>query len=68
MGMQAVDLAIQNGVDLDGTPIPQKMLDLYNRIINEENKDKQGVKKINEKYYASKRVLSILIKKHLINY
>jgi len=24
MGMQAVDLAIQNGVDLDGTPIPQK--------------------------------------------
>ena len=25
--MQAVDLAIQNGVDLDGTPIPQKMLD-----------------------------------------
>ena len=32
MGMQAVDLAIENGVDLDGTPIPQKMLDLYNRI------------------------------------
>ena len=31
--MQAVDLAIQNGVDLDGTPIPQKMLDLYNRIM-----------------------------------
>ena len=26
MGMQAVDLAIQNGVDLDGTPIPKKML------------------------------------------
>ena len=24
MGMQAVDLAIENGVDLDGTPIPQK--------------------------------------------
>ena len=32
MGMQAVDLAIENGVDLDGTPIPKKMLDLYNRI------------------------------------
>ena len=32
MGMQAVDLAIQNGVDLDGTPIPPKMLDLYNRM------------------------------------
>ena len=46
MGMQAVDLAIQNGVDLDGTPIPQKMLDLYNRIMDEENKRKRsGVKK-----------------------
>ena len=46
MGMQAVDLAIQNGVDLDGTPIPQKMLDLYNRIMDEENKrQRSGVKK-----------------------
>ena len=46
MGMQAVDLAIQNGVDLDGTPIPQKMLDLYNRIMYEENKrQRSGVKK-----------------------
>jgi len=24
--MQAIDLAIENGVDLDGTPIPQKCL------------------------------------------
>ena len=38
MGMQAVDLAIQNGVDLDGTPIPAKMLDLYSRIMDAENK------------------------------
>ena len=44
--MQAVDLAIQNGVDLDGTPIPQKMLDLYNRIMDEENKrQRSGVRK-----------------------
>ena len=44
--MQAVDLAIQNGVDLDGTPIPSKMLDLYNRIMDEENKrERSGVKK-----------------------
>ena len=34
MGMQAVDLAIENGVDLDGTPIPQKMLDLYLSLIH----------------------------------
>ena len=50
MGIQAVDLAIQNGVDLDGTPIPQKMLDLYNRIMDKENKrQRSGVKKIYEK-------------------
>ena len=45
IGMQAVDEAIKNGVDLDGTPIPQKMLDLYNKILNEENKrERSGVK------------------------
>ena len=44
MGMQAVDLAIQKGVDLDGTPIPQKMLDLYNRIMEKENnRQRSGV-------------------------
>ena len=43
--MQAVDLAIQNGVDLDGTPIPKKMLDLYNMIMDEENKrHRSGIK------------------------
>ena len=31
MGMQAVDLAIKNGVDLDGTPIPKKMLSIYSK-------------------------------------
>ena len=44
--MLAVDEAIKNGVDLDGTPIPKKMLDLYNKIMNEENKrERSGVKK-----------------------
>ena len=46
MGMQAVDLAIQNGVDLDGTPIPLKMLQLYNEIMEKESKrERSGVKK-----------------------
>ena len=46
IGMQAVDEAIENGIDLDGTPIPLKMLELYNRIISEENKrERSGVKK-----------------------
>ena len=44
--MQAVDAAIQEGIDLDGTPIPTGMLELYNRIMKEENKRKRsGVKK-----------------------
>ncbi len=42
MGMQAVDLAIQIRVNLDATSIPPKMIDLYNRIMDEENK-KKGV-------------------------
>ncbi len=46
MGIKAVDAAIENGVDLDGTPIPPKMLSLYKRIMNEENKrERSGVKK-----------------------
>ena len=45
-GLKAVDEAIAKGVDLDGTTIPSKMLDLYNKIMFEENKRKRsGVKK-----------------------
>jgi len=45
-GMQAVESAIEKGVDLDGTPIPPKMIVLYNRIMHEENKrQRSGVKK-----------------------
>ena len=45
-GMKAVDDAIKKGIDLDGTPIPPKMLELYNMIMNEENKrERSGVKK-----------------------
>ena len=46
IGMQAVDEAIKNGIDLDGTPIPPKMIELYNKIMSEENKrERSGVKK-----------------------
>ena len=46
VGLKAVDEAIANGVDLDGTTIPSKMLNLYNKIMFEENKRKRsGVKK-----------------------
>ena len=44
--MLAVDLAIKIGVDLDGSPIPPKMLNLYRKIMDEENKrERSGVKK-----------------------
>ena len=46
VGLKAVDEAIAKGVDLDGTAIPSKMLDLYNKIMHQENKRKRsGVKK-----------------------
>ncbi len=44
--MQAVDEANKNDFYLDRTPIPPKMLELYNKIMNEENKrERSGVKK-----------------------
>ena len=44
--MKAVDEAIEKGIDLDGSPIPLKMLELYKRIMREEDKRKRsGVKK-----------------------
>ena len=44
--MQAVDKAIEQGIDLDGSPIPKKMLDLYNQIMDKESKrERSGVKK-----------------------
>jgi len=46
VGMKAVDEAIEKGIDLDGSPIPLKMLELYKQIMREEDKRKRsGVKK-----------------------
>jgi len=42
IGLKAVDEAIAKGVDLDGTIIPSKMIDLYNKIMFEENKRKRS--------------------------
>ena len=43
-GMAAVEEAISKGIDLDGTPIPSKMLSLYNNILDKENKrERSGV-------------------------
>ena len=41
-GMKAVDEAISKGVDLDGSPIPTKMLELYKKIMDVENQRKRS--------------------------
>ena len=41
-GMEAVDEAISKGLDLDGSPIPTKMLELYKKIMDVENKRKRS--------------------------
>lgn len=45
-GPDAIDKAIKAGVDLDGTPIPSEMLNLYTEVMEKENARKRsGVKK-----------------------
>ena len=45
-GPDAIDKAIQAGLDLDGTPIPTEMLILYRDVMDKENARKRsGVKK-----------------------
>ena len=41
-GMKSVDEAISKGIDLDGSPIPTKMLELYKKIMDVENKRKRS--------------------------
>ena len=45
-GPYAIDKAIEAGVDLDGSPIPEGMLTLYREVMDKENARKRsGVKK-----------------------
>ena len=45
-GPNAIDNAIQAGLDLDGSPIPSEMLTLYREVMDKENARKRsGVKK-----------------------
>ena len=45
-GPDAIDKAIQAGLDLDGTPIPSEMLTLYREVMDKENvRKRSGVKK-----------------------
>ncbi len=43
-GADAIDVAIAQGIDFDGTPIDPKKLDLYNRVMAiEANRQRSGV-------------------------
>ena len=45
-GPNAIDKAIQAGIDLDGSTIPSEMLVLYKEVMDKENARKRsGVKK-----------------------
>ncbi len=45
-GPDAIDKAIEAGLDLDGSPIPKDMLNLYREVMDKENARKRsGVKK-----------------------
>ena len=45
-GPDAIDKAIQTGLDLDGTPIPSEKLTLYREVMDKENaRRRSGVKK-----------------------
>ena len=41
-GPNAIDKAIQVGLDLDGSPIPSKMLTLYRDVMDKENARKRS--------------------------
>ncbi len=43
-GADAVDKAISQGLDLDGSPIPEKKLELYNNVMGlEAGRQRSGV-------------------------
>jgi hypothetical protein len=43
-GADAIDVAIDQGIDFDGTPIPAAKLDLYNRVMGlEAGRQRSGV-------------------------
>ena len=45
-GPDAIDKAIDAGFDLDGSPIPTEMLNLYRKVMEKESaRERSGVKK-----------------------
>ena len=70
-GPEDIDKAIEKGLDLDGSKIPQEMLDLYNQVMLKESKrSRSGVKnsmrnrivRSGSKHYDQKVLDNLLIK------
>ncbi len=70
-GPDEINNAIQAGLDLDGSPIPLEMLNLYKEVMDKENSRKRsGVKKsmrnrivkTGSKHYDQNTLNSLLIK------
>ncbi len=69
-GADAVDVAIANGVDLDGTPIPAAKLDLYNIVMAKEaqrqrsgviNSMRSRIVRIGAKHYSQDELNQMLL-------
>jgi hypothetical protein len=69
-GADAVDVAIANGVDLDGTPIPAAKLDLYNTVMAKEaqrqrsgviNSMRSRIVRIGAKHYSQDELNQMLL-------
>ena len=70
-GPDAIDKAIESGLDLDGSSIPLEMLSLYREVMDKENARKRsGVKKsmrnrivkTGSKHFDQESLNSLLIK------
>ena len=70
-GPEAIDKAINAGLDLDGTPIPSEMLTLYREVMDKENARKRSgviksmrnrIVKTGAKHFAQDTLNSRLIK------
>ena len=70
-GPKAIDNAIQAGLDLDGSPIPSKMLSLYREVMDKESgRKRSGVRKsmrnrivkTGSKHFDQDTLSSLLIK------
>ena len=70
-GPDAIDKAIQAGLDLDGSPIPSEMLTLYREVMDKENARKRSgviksmrnrIVKTGAKHFAQDTLNSRLIK------